>query len=122
MAYSTDLREKVISAIDDGMPPTKAAMLFKVCRKAIYNWLNLRKETNSLAPKTGYQKGHSHKITDWDEFKKFAEANKHRTIKGMIVEWEKINNNTVSASAMERWVKKVGYTSKKNFWVQRGQR
>lgn len=72
-------------------------------------------------PKAGYQKGHSHKITDWDAFKIFIEANKHRTVKGIIVEWEKDNKNTVSESAMERWLKKIGYTSKKNFWVQRSQ-
>lgn len=117
MPYSVDLRKRVISAIDEGMRPSHAAKTFKVCRKAIYNWLDLREETNSLAPKTGYQKGHSHKITDWDDFKKFASQNKHLTVKRMTIEWEKINNKTISESAMEKALKKIGYTSKKNFWV-----
>lgn len=121
MALSIDLRERVIAAIDGGMRPTDAAKTFKICRKAIYNWLELRKKTSSLAPKSGYQKGHSHKITDWEAFKIFVEANKYRTVKGIIVEWEKANNKTISESAMENALKKINYTSKKNVWVQRGQ-
>jgi transposase len=121
MALSIDLRKRVIAAVDGGMRITDAAKTFQVGRRLIYTWLDLRKRTNSLSPKSGYQKGHSHKITDWDEFRKFIEKNSHRTVKGMIVEWTKANNNTVSESAMERWLKKIGYTSKKNFWIQRSQ-
>ena len=115
MALSIDLRMRVIEAVDNGVHIDDAAKTFKVSRRVIYNWLELRKETNSLAPKAGYQKGHSHKVTDWESFRKFVEANKHRTVKGMIVEWEKLNNDTVSESAMENWLKKIDYTSKKNF-------
>jgi transposase len=119
---STDLRERVITAVDNNMRITEAGKVFRVSRRVIYKWLDLRKETGSLAPKTGYQKGHSHKITDLDAFKIFVEANKHRTVKGMIVEWEKLNATTISESSMERTLKKIHYTSKKNFWVSRGQR
>ena len=117
MAYSIDLRKRVIDAIDDGMRPTKVAATYKVSRKVIYNWLNLRRETNSLAPKAGYQKGHSPKIVDWEEFKIFAQKHRHCTIKGMTIEWEKINNKVISSTAMEKALKRIGYTSKKNIRV-----
>ena len=77
MAFSIDLRERVMAAIDNGMQVIKAAKIFKVSRRVVYNWRDLIIKTNSLKPKTGYQKGHSHKITDWDQFRKFAE--KHKT-------------------------------------------
>lgn len=117
MPLSIDLRKRVISAVDSGVRITKVAESFKVSRRVIYQWLDLRKKAHSLAPKSGYHKGHRAKITDWETFKIFVETNKHRTVKGMIIEWQKINNRTISESAMERSLKKIGYTSKKNFWV-----
>lgn len=111
--YSIDLRERVIEAVGNKQRIVDVAKSFKVCRKVIYNWLTLQKKTGKLESKKGYQKGHSHKITDWDSFKKFAMINKHRTVKEMVVIWEKENNCTISASAIERGLKKIGYTSKK---------
>lgn len=122
MALGIDLRKRVIAAIDNGMRITDAAKLFRVGRKSIYRWLDLRKETASLAPKSGYQKGHSHKITDWEEFKEFAKVHQHLTSLKMVIEWEKITNVHMSESVMQRALKKIGYTSKKNFWIHRSQR
>jgi len=113
VAFSIDLRERVIAAIDNGMQITEAAKVFKVCRSVIYDWQDLRKTTNSLAPKSGYQNGHSHKITDWDQFKLFAEKHKHCTSPQMRVEWKKLTSVDVSESVMLRALKKIGYTSKK---------
>lgn len=119
MALSIDLRRRVIEAVDGGMRITDAAEVFKVARRGIYRWLELREKTNSLEPKKNYQKGHSHKITDWEQFKKFANEHQHLTAPKMIIEWEKITNIRVSESVMRRSLKKIGYTSKKNFWVYR---
>lgn len=117
MPLSIDLRKRVIAAVDDGMRITDAAKSFQICRKTIYHWLNLRKKTNNIAPKSGYQKGHSHKITDWNQFKEFVKINRHSTVAKMAIEWEKITNVRVSVSVMLRALKKIGYTSKKNFWL-----
>lgn len=113
MPLSIDLRKRVIAAVDSGMKKVKVAETFKVSRRVIYKWLELREKTNSLEAKSGYQKGHSHKITNWDEFKKFAEANKHSSVKKMTVEWLKIFGDKVSESVIERGLKKINYTSKK---------
>ena len=115
MAYSTDLRERVISAIDNGTAVIATAKTFRVCIRVIYNWLKLRKETNSLKPKTGYQKGHSHKIKDWDRFKIFVETNKFCTIPAMAKKWEQCTGDSISESVIQRGLKKINYTSKKNF-------
>ncbi len=113
LGLSVDLRERVVAAVDDGMRVIEAAKLFKVCDRVIYQWLKLREKTNSLKPITGNHRGHRAKIKDWDAFKVFIEAHKHLTVKKMIVEWEKINNETISESAMERSLKKIGYSAKK---------
>lgn len=120
MAFGLDLRERVITAVDRGLHIDEASKLFTVSRRVIYEWLELRKKTNSLAPKTGYQKGHSHTITDWDQFKSFANTYRHCTVKTMIVEWAKLTNVVAAASVMERALKKIGYTYKKKLWIHRG--
>ena len=113
MELSIDLRKRVIAAIDEGMSAVNAAKLFKVSRKTIYNWIVLRKETNSLVPKSGYQNGHSHTVKDWDSFRTFAEANKYCTIEEMSVEWKKSTDGTISKSVIQRGLKKIDFTYKK---------
>lgn len=113
MAFSLDLRERVIAAVDSHMHVDEAVRMFKVSRRVIYEWLELRKEMGNLVAKSGYQKGHSHKITDWDQFKAFANSNKQRASPQMIIEWEKLTNVKVSESVMLRALKKIGFTSKK---------
>lgn len=117
MSFSVDLRERVIKAIDDGMRITEAAKVFKVCRSVIYDWQNLQKTTNSLAPKSGYQNGHSHKITDWKQFEIFVEKHKCCTSAQMRIEWEKLTGVSMSESPMLRALKKIGYTVKKKLLV-----
>ena len=115
MIFSLDLRKRVIAAVDDNMRITDVAILFKVSRRVIYEWLELREKTGSLVPNTGYQKGHSHKITDWDQFRIFAEEFKQCHAPQLIVEWKRLTNIDVSESVMYRALKKINYTSKKNF-------
>jgi len=110
---SIDLRKRIITAIDEGMSIENASSLFKVCQRVIYKWLALREEYNSLAPKFGYQKGHSHKIKDLDAFKHFVEENKYCTIGEMKVKWIELKAQNVSNATIQRTLKKIGYTFKK---------
>jgi len=119
MAFSLDLRERVIKAVDGSMGVKEAAKLFKVSRRVIYEWLDLRNKTGRLVPKSGYQKGHSHKITDWEKFKSFANENQQSSSPQMIIAWEKLTNVKVSESVMLRALKKINFTSKKNFQLRR---
>jgi transposase len=47
-AYSKDLRRKVPSAIDRGIPRKEAAVLFGVSLSTIKRWLNRRRQTGDL--------------------------------------------------------------------------
>jgi len=112
---SVDLRKRVIEAIDEGFHVDVVVKRFKVSRRSVYTWLERRRQAGSIEPKINYQKGHSHKIKNFDEFKKFVEPNKHCTVKEMVAKWEEINNESISESSIERALKKISYTSKKNF-------
>jgi transposase len=49
MAYSKDLRERVLSFIDEGHKAKEAARIFKVGYATIKEWKKLRLETGDLA-------------------------------------------------------------------------
>jgi transposase len=117
MVLSVDLRKRVVAAVDGGMTITEAAKVFKVCKRVIYNWLLLRKITDSLEPKSGYQHGHSHKITDLDQFKTFAEKHRYCTSSQMKIEWKKLTGVDVSKPVILRTLKKIGFTFKKKHFV-----
>jgi transposase len=111
--YSLDLRQRVIEEVDKGMSQVAAAKMFKVSSNTIAAWLKRRSATNNLTPKTGYQKGHSHKITDWDEFEKFAETNKFLTGDEMLEKWMVLKNIEMGVDVIYEGLLKVGYTFKK---------
>ena len=108
--YSTDFREIVIAKVNEGILQLKdIAKFFNVNVKTIFDWRKQFEKTGTLSPKIGYQKGHSHKITNLDEFKIFVENNPDLTQKEMSQRW-----NNVSPKTIERALKKIDFTRKKN--------
>src|SRR3954469_591318 len=55
-AYSMDLRERVVAAIDRGMTQEQAAVTFGVSVNTVGRYLARRRNTGSLAP-TAYRRG-----------------------------------------------------------------
>jgi transposase len=55
-AYSQDLRERVLSAVDGGLPAYQAASLFRVSVSYIYKALGRRRRTGETAARL--QRGH----------------------------------------------------------------
>src|SRR5215211_1504614 len=48
-AYSEDLRQRVVAAVDGGMPRREVSRLFGVSRATLVRYLQLRRETGGLA-------------------------------------------------------------------------
>jgi transposase len=107
MAYSLDLRERVVESIKDGMRKTKASKLYKIPLQTIYNWLKLEKEQGHLTPKSGYQKGHSHGIKDLDGFRTYVDLHPDYTQEEMAKDYG------IGSSSIGRALKKIGYSRKK---------
>lgn len=110
-AYSYDLRERVIRFINSGATIVKASQVFNISRKVIHDWRKLQKETGDIKAKLGYQKGHSHSVTDLEAFKKFLEENSDKTGRELANLWP----GKISSSTVVRLIKKLGYSYKKNF-------
>ena len=67
MAYSLDLRERVVEFVEAGGGITKAARLFKVGRATIYKWLN----REDLRPTTVERR---QRKLDWGALRQAVEA------------------------------------------------
>lgn len=108
--YSVDLRERVLTALDEKkLKRYEIAKQFKVDPKTIYNWDRLRTDTGKIEAKSGYQKGHSHKITDTEKFKDFVAANPNSSLKELGQKWGGVSGATVGNK-----LRSIGYTIKKN--------
>ena len=121
MIFSLDLRERVVDAIKNKMHVHEAVKLFKVSQRVIYNWIRLDKTTGNLSPKTGYQKGHSHKIVDWGQFKEFATNNKDFTAEKMAIKWTEVTNEKISKTTILKALKTIGFTFKKKHFSTKKQ-
>lgn len=110
--YSKDLREKLFAQLDSGMSITKASKIFRINRQTIYNWISIKEETGKLEAKSGYQRGHSHKITDLEILEKFLLENPDKTLNQLSLLW----SEKISGWTLGRWIRKLGYTYKKNLF------
>ena len=104
--YSSDLREKAVSAIDRGQKKSHVCKTFNISRNTLDNWLKLREKTGSIAPKIDYRRGPKPKINDLKAFEEFVKQNQHLTQEEMAQKWE----TPVSKTAIAKALKKIGFT------------
>jgi len=109
-AYSYDLRQKVIQAIElDGLKKSEASELFNISRNTINLWFQLKEETGDLKEKPRQGGIKTGKITDWDNFRLFVSQNGDKTQAEMAQLWE----GEISARTISRALQKIGFTRKK---------
>lgn len=109
-AYSTDLREKVISTISEkNMKFGEIARMFKINVKTIYKWRRQLKETGSIEPKKRNKDTYKCKINDTEKFKDFVKKHKDATLSEMAAKW-----GNISAKTIGNTLKRIKFTFKKN--------
>jgi transposase len=115
-AYSYDLREKVIQALElDGWKKSEAAEIFQISRNTIDLWLKRREETGDYRPRSNRPQRTQAKITDWRAFEEFVSQHGDRTQAQMAQLWgEEISPRTIS-----RGLKKIGFTRKKRIMAMK---
>lgn len=115
-AYSEDLRERVVRAMDQGLSQAEVAKLFGISVSSIKRYLKQRHQT-----------GHLHrKPVPGRPSKKFAplqaglipqlEAHPDATCQEHCQLWEQAHGLRVSPTTMARAIKRVGWTRKKRRW------
>lgn len=109
-AYSYDLRQKVMQAIElDGMKKSEASELFHISRNTINLWFQRKAETGDIQVKPRTRSSPKRKITDWEAFRAFAKQHEDKTQAEMAQLWE----GDISSRTISRALQKLGLTRKK---------
>jgi transposase len=108
-AYSDDLRNKVLAAVDRGEKKSHVSRMFNISRNTVDLWLKRRDATGCASPIRGYHRGPDPKINDLEAFRAFAQALGHLTQQQMAERWpEPITDVTVGKA-----LRRIGFTRKK---------
>jgi len=110
MAYSLDLRQRVINYIDSGGSKISASHLFSVGEKTVRNWVLLYKETGSVNPRP--HRGGKRSSIDSEKFKSYVDANPSKTLKELGAHFG------LSYEGAAYNLRKHGYVHKKNAAIQ----
>ena len=111
--YSLDLRERVIAACDEGKMSRRAiAELYVVGESTIYEWLKIRKATNSLAPKP-HTGGRSSEM-DVAVLDELVQAENDRTLAEYAAAYAGRTGRRYSISHLCRGLKQARLRRKKN--------
>ena len=112
MAYSKDLRERAIGAIDDGMSKWEVHRTFKVSRTTLDEWIRLREKAGSLEP-FAYRHGPKPVIADIARNHAFFKEHSEGTLSELCRAWLKQTGVRVSDVTMSKSLRRLGYTRKK---------
>ncbi len=118
-AYSQDVREKVLRAVDEGYPRGEIVKLLGVSLATIKRYLKQRRETGTVAPKA--ISGRPPKKLGKLQADLVAQLQAHDDIRleDHCQLWEQTHGVKVSTATMSRAIKRVGWTRKKKRWVPR---
>ncbi len=109
-AYSYDLRQKVMQAIElAGMKKSEASQVFNISRNTINLWCQRKGETGDVQVKPRASSSRKQKITDWEQFRVFVKEHEDKTQEEMAQLWE----GDISSRTISRALQRLGMTRKK---------
>jgi transposase len=118
-AYSVDLREKIVEAVGRGMPKMEVARTFGVGISTVKRYVNSAQEGGSLWP--GKSPGKPRKLDE--SAMRLLEEDLHSRPEVNYTQradyLSTIYGLGVSESTICRAIKRMGYTRKKDRWVQK---
>lgn len=113
VAYSEDLRWRVLKAIDGGMSKMQAHRTFVVSRSTIDDWIALRSATGGVRAKTPARRGPAPAISDLEAFAGFAQRHNGATLSQMAQAWQRETGQALSINTFSLALKRLGWTRKK---------
>jgi len=105
--YSLDLRKRAMRLIEKGTSTERISKLLEISIPTLELWIKHKKNRGTIEAKTGYQKGHSHKIINEEEFLSEIQKNPSITLEDLGKKFG------CSRAAAHRFAQKIGLTHKK---------
>ena len=116
-AYSIDLREKVLRAVDQGYPRAEIVKLLGVSIATIKRYLKQRRETGSVAPKAIPGRTPTKLGLLQAELATQLHAHDDLRLEDQCRLWAQTHGMQVSTTTMSEAIKRIGWTRKKRRWV-----
>lgn len=118
-AYSQDLRERIVRAVEGGMTKSRAARTFSISLATVKNYVRQLQHTGSLAPKP--IPGRPREIARSQDGALVAQLRAYPdvTLDEHCRQWNQEQGTRVSTATMSRAIGRVGWTRKKSRWVPR---
>jgi transposase len=116
-AYSVDVREKVVRAVDQGHPREEIIELLGVSRATIKRYMKQRRETGSVAPKAIPGRPPKKLELLQAELATQLQAHDDLRLEDQCRIFEQTHGVHVSTSTMSEAIKRIGWTRKKRRWV-----
>jgi len=118
-AYSVDLRQKIIETyLTEKISQRKLAQRFKVTLGFITKLLKQYWQTGSLEPKTSPGRPLKLNEEQLETLKALVEEHNDWTLEEYQSELEKCTGVQVSRATIDRMIKRIGLTVKKNRYIQ----
>jgi transposase len=112
--YSADLRERLLGAIDGGLPVAEAARLFRVCPSTIVRWRRRQRTTGTVAARSRPGRppriGSAHSAALQAQLAAAPDA----TLAQHCARWATEQGVAVSVATMSRVIHRLGITVKKS--------
>lgn len=113
-AYSMDLRLRVLSAVDAGMPRRKVAQTFGVSLSTIERLVRARREQGHVTPKSRPGLARHIGPAQHADLEVLLRAQPDATLEAHVLTWHQEHGRRVSASTLCRALQRAGWTRKKS--------
>lgn len=112
-AYAIDLRERILRAVDDGVPQREVARRFDVSRATVQRYVRLRRETGRIAPRPRPGPAPRLGVAAQPALRAQLAAAPDATLAQHCATWERTHGVRVSVATMHRAIARLGWTRKK---------
>src|SRR6266567_6237040 len=112
-AYSQDLRQRIVRAVEQGTPRSDVASLFNVSPSTIKRYLRQKREKGDIQPKRIPGRPPTKRAALQATLHTQLEAYPDATLQEHCEMWEAHGGITVSSSTMSRALQQFGWTRKK---------
>ena len=108
-AYSIDLRERIVRAIDDGMSVSEASRVFPVGRSTVKRYLSQRRDHGDLTPKAIPGRTPTIGPEQFIILRAQVETWPDASLAEHVRHWARAQHVVVSVSTMSRALKQIGW-------------
>lgn len=116
-AYSNDLRQRILHAVEQGHRQAQIAAAFQVSVATIKRYLKQRRETGPLTVKPIPGRPPKKRAALEADLTTQLAAHDDATLVQHCQLWEAAHGQRVSRDTMRRAIARLGWTRKKNRWV-----